>query len=194
MDHYEKIKKQLYHYSYLGIRESQLGATLIGKAPHIAPEAWLNSIYPTLNDGEIEGLEQSLGVKIPFSFKEFLNQFSNGLTVMTDSLYLYGKRNNHNRGSIEFVRQPYDIIEFNQYETPKNASKELFFIGGYNWDSSHLYMLPDQTVHYCRRYDATSLLSWDSLSTMLEAEISRLYSLFDSKGVKVDNKAPTTPV
>lgn len=194
MELYEKIRKQMFHYSYLGIRESQLGATLIGKAPHIAPEAWLNGIYPTLNTTEIDELEKSLGAMIPFSYKDFLYLFSNGLTVMTDSLYLYGKRRSYNRSSIEFVRQPYDIIAFNQYEIPQNASKEMFFIGGYNWDSSHLYMLPDQTVHYCRRYDATSLLAWDSLPIMLEEEIGRLYSLFDSNGVQIDDTIPTTPI
>jgi hypothetical protein len=143
---------------------------------------------------EIDELEKSLGAMIPFSYKDFLYLFSNGLTVMTDSLYLYGKRRSYNRSSIEFVRQPYDIIAFNQYEIPQNASKEMFFIGGYNWDSSHLYMLPDQTVHYCRRYDATSLLAWDSLPIMLEEEIGRLYSLFDSNGVQIDDTIPTTPI
>ena len=194
MEQYEIIKKQLYHYSYLGIRESQLGATHIGKAPHIAPEAWLNNLYSTINAKEIEELEQSLGVQIPFSYKCFLNSFSNGLNVMADSLYLYGKRSNFCRNNIEFVWQPYDIVTINKFEKPKNASKEMFFIGGYNWDGSRLYMLPDQTVHYCRRYDATSLLSWDSLSTMLREEIERLYSLFDYNGIQINETHPTIPV
>jgi len=193
MEQLDEINSLLFRFSKLGINKSLLGATLIGKAPHIAPEAWLNCIYPVISSNEIEALEQEIGIKMPSSYVMFLNTFSNGLTVLTDTLCLFGKRAFFNRSNTEYVRQPYDIVNINKYERPKNASDEMLFIGSYDWDGSYLYMMPDQTVHFCHRKDATSLYSWESLYTMLIDEIKRLYGLFDSNGVQIDETVPTVP-
>lgn len=113
---------------------------------------------------------------------------------MGDTLCLYGYRYNYIR-DMDHVWQPYSIIEVNKYkyERPLNASEDMFFIGGYEWDGSHLYMTPDQRVHFCRRDDSQSLIFWDSLHSMLVSEIERLYTLFDSNGLQIDDSKPTTP-
>ena len=97
---------------------------------------------------------------------------------------------------MDHIWQPYSIIEVNKYkyERPLNAEKDMFFIGGYVWDGSLIYMTPDQRVHFCRRHDSQSLISWDSLHSMLISEIERLYTLFDSTGLQIDPSKPTTPV
>lgn len=57
MDQFDTVKNMLLKFSYLGIEESHLtGATLIGKVPHIAEEAWLNSIYSPITSGEIDNI------------------------------------------------------------------------------------------------------------------------------------------
>ncbi len=45
----------IYRFQNQGIEESQsTGAILIGKAPHIAPEAWLNTLYPPLSKNDVQ--------------------------------------------------------------------------------------------------------------------------------------------
>ena len=70
----------------------------------------------------------------------------------------------------------------------------MFISGSYDYDGSRLYMTHDNKVHYCKPNDATSLLTWPSLEEMLESEITRLYKLFDDKGVMYDESASTLPV
>lgn len=48
-------------YKHLGAEYiPQTGATLIGFAPHIGSEAWLNSIYETLSENDVETMEKSM--------------------------------------------------------------------------------------------------------------------------------------
>ena len=57
--------------------------------------------------------------------------------------------------------EPYGLIESNIYERPKNAKDTYFFIGGYRYDGSKLYIDSENgKVHFCKSRDATSLLSW----------------------------------
>lgn len=191
---YQIIENLLYKFSNLGLEKSlETGAIKIGRAPHIAPLAVLNCIYPTINNEQVNYIETEIGRPLPESLKSFMTHFSNGLGVLCDTLCLYGLRLNYIR-SIEMVWQPFDIILPNKLERPDNAKPEMIMIGSYNWDGSKIYMSPDGRVHYCARWDATSLKSWDSLTTMLIEEIERLYTLFDARGVQINEEQPTTPL
>ena len=194
MKEYQLIKDLLYKFSDLGVEKSkETGAIKIGRAPHIAPLAVLNCIYPTINNEQVKYVETELGRRLPESLKLFMTHFSNGLGVLCDTLCLYGLRSNYIR-SIEMVWQPFDIIGPNKFERPDNATPEMLIIGSYSWDRSKIYMMPDGRVHYCARWDATSLKSWDSLTLMLIEEIERLYTLFDANGVQINEEQPTTPI
>ena len=70
----------------------------------------------------------------------------------------------------------------------------MLFIGSYDWDGSLLYMTTDEKVHFCNRDDSTSLFIWDSLSSMLISELKRLYNIFDSHGIQIDDTQVTTPI
>lgn len=192
MKDYSEIIELILKFSHLGLKINKpTGALLIGRAPHIAELAWLNRIYSTIGKREIKKLEVGIGKKIPASYVDFLTNFSNGLNILNNELCLFGYRENYIR-SEEFIWQPYSLIDL-KYDKPGNSTEDMFFIGA-GWDGSFLYMTPDEKVHFCRRNDATSLYTWDSLSSMLVSEIKRLYGLFDSKGVKIDKTQPTTPV
>lgn len=61
----------IYRFQNQGIEESQsTGAILIGKAPHIAPEAWLNTLYPPLSKNDVQALEKELGMEISIDYKK----------------------------------------------------------------------------------------------------------------------------
>lgn len=193
MIRFDIVKKLLLKFSDLGIEKScHTGATLIGKAPHIAEEAWLNRIYTPITSDEIGKIESEIKKTIPASYAQFLTTDSNGLNVLGDTLCLFGYRYNYLR-DINAAQQPYSIIDLNKFDKPRNSTDKMFFIGGYDWDGSLLYMTPDQKVHFCSRSNSQSLISWDSIYSMLVSEINRLYTLFDSRGVQIDETEPTTP-
>lgn len=183
------------HYSHLGTKKVETtGAFLIGHAPHIAPEAWLNSIYSCLSEQETSDLELLLGTNIPYEYRYFLQNISNGMNVLVDELCLFGKRTNYTRTSFDATRQPFNLRDALE-EKPHNSTPEMFLIGGYSWDGSKLYIdKKDNKVYYCQRYDCTPLKSWDSLSNMLQSEVERLYNLFDTNGKQINENEPTTPV
>ena len=183
-------------YKHLGAKYiPQTGATLIGFAPHIGSEAWLNSIYETLSKNDVETIEKSLERKIPVQYRDFLLNCSNGLNIMNTTLCLFGYRKMTGRDIIA-SQQPFDLVTLNRYksERPRNATPDLFFFGGYDWDGSQVYLTHDGKVHYCKPSDCTSLKEWNSIDDFLTSEIRRIYSLFDDNGVEINEQVPTIPV
>lgn len=194
MNYFNEVKKLLFRFEYLGIEKSELGAILIGKAPHIAPMAWLHSLYPTLTEIDVDILEKKLETIIPKDYKDFLLNYSNGLSIFVSKFSLYGMRKEIGR-TIEASRQPFSLIIPNTIEKPKNAKENHFFIGSYNWDGSKLYIDSETgKVHYCDRWDAMSLYEWNSFEEMLISEVKRITSLFDEKGVIINEDLHTTPI
>ncbi|MCD0464945.1 SMI1/KNR4 family protein [Flavobacterium sp. ENC] len=194
MNYLEVLKKELYKFENLGVQKSENGTILIGKAIHVAPLAWLNKIYPILGDEDILLLGKELKTEIPKDYKFFLTNFSNGLNIFVSTFSMYGLRKELGR-SIEASRQPFSIFTPNLQERPKNAKDNYFFIGGYNWDGSKLYIdNVTNKVHYCAEWDATSLYEWNSFEEMIVSEVKRITSLFDEKGIILNINKHTTPI
>lgn len=191
---YTELKELVFKFSDNGIRYvEKTGATLIGRAPFVAPYAWVNAIFPTLSLEDIKDLEDSLGRQIPDDYKDFLMNFSNGLQVLNDNLTLYGLRNNYHRDEDD-VWQPFDIRLSNKYAAPADATPEMLFIGSYKWDGSKIYIhSKTNTICFCSRDSSHPLKIWDSFITMLTLEIKRLYTLFDDSGRPLDKLFPKTP-
>lgn len=187
--------KLMMRYSHLGTRKVEVtGAFLIGHAPHIASEAWLNSVYPCLSEQDITELEAQLGTTIPFEYSYFLQNISNGMNVLVDELCLFGKRTNYTRTLMDATQQPFSLRDALE-ERPRNATSDMFFIGGYSWDGSKLYIdKRDNRVYYCLQDDSTPLKSWDSLSKMILSEIERSGALFSNDGIQISESEPTVPV
>lgn len=191
---FEKINKLIFKFQNLGIEKSNDGAILIGKAPHKGPKAWVNLLFPPLSIKEINDLKIQLNRDIPKEYTDFLLNFSNGLDVLSSTFSLYGLRRQLNRDIETNVRQPYSIITPNIFERPDNAKDSCFFIGGYNWDGSHLYIDNETNIiHCCQRWDATSKKQWNSLEEMILSEIERLYNFFDDKGIEFDENKKIIP-
>lgn len=189
----QSVIDRLNSFRNLGEKVLSDGTHLIGKAPHIAPMAWLHSLYPPLTDGQIIEMEAQLGLIIPNEYKIFLKA-SNGLNAFNTTFCLYGFRKNFNRNLID-VWQPSDIFNPNIKERPRNAMKSIFFIGWYDWDGSQLYIdTTTNKVHLCEREDAISLYQWNSFRNMLESEITRLMTLFDAHGRPLDENKSTLPI
>ncbi len=184
----------IYRFKHLGTEHSSDEAILIGKAPHIGTMAWLNILYPVIDIKELDFLSNELKTGVPQEYADFLLSFSNGLNILSSTFSLYGLRRQINRDAKANVRQPYSIITPNVFERPNNAKDSYFFIGGYNWDGSHLYIDKETNfVHCCERWDAKSKLQWSSFGEMLLSELNRLYKLFDEDGKELDEDKKTIP-
>ena len=193
MDFYKKIDELLFMYQHLGVENVSNGAILIGKAPHLAPMAWLNKKFLPLTDEEIISIGNTLKHEIPVDYKLFLTNYSNGLKFGSTTFVLDGLRKNTSR-TVEASWQPFSIFTTNMYEKPTDALDSYFFIGGYSWDGSYLYIdTATGKVHYCLANSAKSLKEWNSFKEMLLSELARLISLHDENGVRLIKGGKTTP-
>lgn len=193
MSAFTEIKKYIQTFEKYGCKEYENGTKEYGHAPFIAPEAYNFCVFATLNEDDIVELERDLKREIPAQFRSFLMTDSNGLHLFFH-FSLYGMRKSYNRNP-NATPEPYGLIEPNIYERPKNAKDTYFFIGGYRYDGSKLYIDSENgKVHFCKSRDATSLLSWDSFEDMLISESQRLFTLYDDRGRMLVSREKTLPI
>ena len=190
---YEAIKEKLMKFKGLGYEERE-GCLLIGKPSYLPKFAWLVTIFAPLDKEEFTLMYNTYSINVPFVYKEFLTNFSNGLDIFSGTFSLEGYRKHYRRDE-SAILQPFALDISNVYERPKNAKDSYFFIGSYDWDGSTLYIDTDTNhVHLCKREDATSLYEWNSFEEMLSSEIDRIFSLFTDDGRQIDENQSTLPI
>ncbi len=188
---YNKIKDDLCKYESIGSAVSSNGACLIGHVPHVAPFAYLHILFPVIDFNEIDQLNNQLKVKIPRVYETFLTEFSNGLSLFSSSIELYGLRTDYSR-SVD-IRQPFDIINVNQYEHAQYHANNNIIIGSYSWDGSKISI--NCNTLKLTRFDRDTLEiynEWESFDQFLLIELERLGQIFNLDGTKKVND--TTPI
>jgi hypothetical protein len=175
-----------------GVATSKDGAKMYGHVPHIAPQAWFHIIYPGLTPTHIHELERELGMPIPRQYAAFL-QRSNGLTLFSGQLDMYGRRTDYSRDPQ--IRQPFDLALPNVKERPRLAQPSWFIVGFYRSDGSHAYVVGESPEVFRANRDMSepTLSHWPSLGAFIASEISRLEGHFDSTGHRIDPKFSTAP-
>ena len=164
-----------------------------GHTPLIAPEAYNIYTFAPLTEEQLALVEQNIGREIPCQYRTFLTHVSNGMHIFHRCLSLLGLQGEINRKL--GAQGPFDLSIPNVYERPSNADASCFFIGGYSYDASNLYMRSgSQKVFYCRRWDITPLKEWNSFSEMLIEEIQRLKSLHGTDGMLKSTRRSTLPI
>ena len=189
------FEQLLSKYSHLGKKYiEETGATIIGHAPHIAPEAYLNMAFEPLSEEDIFHLEDRLHQNIPDPYKDFLRNVSNGATVCCE-LFLYGYRRIHNKDKgIIYVFEPYDLEDINCSDWVKKTSPDMFFFGSYDWNGDRLYIDRESLkVVLCGIPDLTPLYKWKTFDDFLQEEVNRLYTMFDENGVQLNESASPLP-
>ncbi|NMC55897.1 MAG: SMI1/KNR4 family protein [Eubacteriaceae bacterium] len=168
------------------------GTLLICKVPHIAPEAWLHSIYEGLSDYELKEVENKLGKKLPDDLYLLLKEV-NGMNIFSDSISIFGKRISYAREGEESF-QPYDLADMNE-ELDGIIPANWIAFAGYNWDGSTMYydINNDNSVFICERDSKNKLKVWSNIFSWLSEEVIRLSDLYDEKGIEKDEDVPTIP-
>lgn len=190
---YKQVVDQLALWSYLGEKIATNGTRLIGHIPHVGTEAYLHSIYCGLQDSQIKEIESLIQRNIPTDYKVFL-KLGNGISLF-QKLSLDGLRFNYARDA-DSSRQPFHMQDVNTWERPKGANPLAVFVGGYSYDASKLYMLPDSPrIYHCPRRDGLTVLNaWPNLGKLLSTEIDRLAKCFDKQGKLIHTNKPTAPL
>lgn len=191
-DYFDEIMGVILEAERLGSQQLSTGVRLIGHVPHVAPEAYLHSLYPALDDEQVVSLEQQVGRSLTSELKKFLGR-ANGVQLFSDAFTIEGLRHSYVRIGPE-SHQPYSMSTANIPERPRDADPSIVFFGGYEWDGSALGMSPDSPVVYRFERGSTKVLNqWASFSEMLLSEVHRLSKLFDNEGRRISADTPTTP-
>lgn len=190
-DYLEQVKEMLMNYQGLGVEHLSTGALLIGRAPHVAPKAWLHKLYKPLSGQEVSLVEKAISKKIPSQYRDFLLK-TNGLKIFVTALSFYGFVTKMERSG-DGMWQPFSIVPPNTLEKFRNASPDAVFIGVYTDDGSRIYTDTSNRVYRCLRYDAAPVNEWDSFEEMLVSEVKRIVGLFDDQGRRIDPNRPVTP-
>ena len=192
MEYVRYIQALIEEQKALGAVEGEV-VSRYGHIPQIAPEAYNIYTFAPLTEERLALLERALNREVPKQYKIFLTLFSNGMHIFHRCLSLDGLQGSINRDL--GIQGPFDLSDTNVYERPKNADSNCFFLGGYSYDGSLLYIKDDvSTVYYCARRDATPLKEWNSFSEMLIEEIQRLKSLHGADGMLKSTRRSTLPI
>ena len=192
MEYVRYIQALIEEQKALGAVEGEV-VSVYGHTPQLAPEAYNIYTFAPLTEERLALLERALNREVPKQYKIFLTLFSNGMHIFHRCLSLDGLQGSINRDL--GIQGPFDLSDTNVYERPKNADSNCFFLGGYSYDGSLLYIKDDvSTVYYCARRDATPLKEWNSFSEMLIEEIQRLKSLHGVDGMLQVPREETLPI
>ncbi|WP_298623209.1 SMI1/KNR4 family protein [uncultured Zoogloea sp.] len=165
---------------------------LIQPTPHVAPAAYFHVIYSSLNESEISEIESLIQRQIPGDLVEFY-KIHNGCQLFSGALSVDGLRRNTSR-TVDASRQPFSMVTPNIDERIKNSPTNAVFFGGYDWDGSLLYCMPNaKEIFRCNRDSAEPINQWPSLDDFFSSEIERLSKLFTGDGRQIDEDRPTTP-
>ena len=192
MEYVKYIQALIEEQKALGAVEGEV-VSKYGHIPQLAPEAYNVYTFAPLTDEQLALLERVLNREVPKQYRTFLTHVSNGMHIFHRCLSLEGLQGSINRKL--GIQGPFDLSIPNVYERPSNADASCFFIGGYSYDASKLYMKDDSDkVYYCARRDATPLKEWNSFSEMLIEEIQRLKSLHGADGMLQVPREETLPI
>ena len=192
MEYVRYIQALIEEQKALGAVEGEV-VSKYGHIPQLAPEAYNIYTFAPLTDEQLALLERVINREVPKQYRAFLTHVSNGMHIFHRCLSLEGLQGSINRKL--GIQGPFDLSIPNVYERPSNADASCFFIGGYSYDASKLYMKDDSDkVYYCARRDATPLKEWNSFSEMLIEEIQRLKSIHGSDGMLKSTRRSTLPI
>ena len=137
-------------------------------------------------------------MRFPAPFMDLLKK-QNGAILFAGSLSVYGVLSTNKSLNREqpFMLPPFDIEDENKRWPPYDPER-LLCIGGYGFDGSGACIdREDGRIHVFRRATRTlaksPVATWPSLDTWIRTEVSRLSSLFDSKGNRLADESLTIP-
>jgi hypothetical protein len=185
----DKVFVNLQPWRMLGFQKFEDGTTLIGRVPHVAPEAWFHMIFAPLRQEDLESVKSRLGTFGNFPFLSTFEQF-NGFNLFSSNCFLFGLRTSYKRDGSVF--QPWDIITHHFEARAKGLPEELLLIGGSKAIEGGVAFAqaPDgQVVALEKGNNWIETYRWASAECFILDEVHRLNVLFDTAGKEIDKEA-----
>lgn len=186
----EKILAPLEEWSQFGEKTNVVGTRLIGHAPHIAPNAYVNVVYAPLSNAELQEFSERLERKIPDQFKSFLT-YANGLMVFSGAIRVMGYTPLDRKSDTHIFNYPSNIIVPNVSARVKGLSSAEVLVGYYKEDGSYLSIEESgRAVRFDAKGSGNLIKDWPDFDTWLSSEIAILND--DYKAGKVSIFVPST--
>jgi hypothetical protein len=179
----------------LGEKADTNGNRIIAHIPRDYPEAYLHAIYVPLQETKWK----EYAIDIPDQLADLYRE-CNGLSIFSNSLSIYGIRENYQRDLSSAQFQPFDLKQHDKehrsvwHKLKKKESDDRTFFGSYEWDGSGVYVTKSsEKVFRCFRNESTPRNEWKNIEYFLSSEYARLEMLFTDDGYLKSEENPTTP-
>ena len=184
---YRQLREIIDPWAKLGSRQYLNGTWRIGHVPHIAPEGYLHRFLPPITKGDMENLQDEIGIEFPVSLSNLLF-LHNGLSLFDLFITIEGRRTSYRRSDMDaMMEQPYDMVLPNTLERPDSAPDELIFIGSLGDERQPVVMWPDGSISlWDTRTDSATASIYVDVFDFLVKEAQKAQLLFDSKGRRID--------
>jgi hypothetical protein len=146
--------------------------------------AWLRHIFfPPLTLSQLTLLEAQVGRSLPRGLSVWLTNCSNGLSLASGELDMYGLQLHIDRAAL--APHVYDLAIGRRDKTPRDADDHVFVFGG--WGDVQPLWIDERsgTVHASTSESLEPIRSWRSIGAMLIAEMRRGSALFDGEGQRI---------
>lgn len=178
--YFDRTLAALRRWDHLGFESLSNGTILIGRVPHVAPQAWLHEVYAPATPEQL-GRLASVSVPVHAEFRSFLSR-ANGMHLFSGHLCIYGIRSSYARSG-DARWQPFDIVDPNTVERMRGAPRDAVFVGvDVRRERAYAILATTGEVIMCSLHDPEVLQRWESFGEMLVSEVERLAPLCDEAG------------
>lgn len=185
-----EVSNLLSRWKSIGHEIKDDGTELIGRAPHVASEAWMHYIFAPNNSIEFREKYQYLISGFDhYYFSRIFNEI-NGICLFSQNLFIFGNRTSYRRDGSVF--QPWELDNGIWEGRELGVGDDVVVFGG-----SHT--LPDgiffaetkagEILAIDRASPETPMFRWPDFDCFFEGEINRLSRLFDDNGRVLNRRA-----
>jgi hypothetical protein len=158
-------------WSNAGDTRSEMGARLIGHAPHIAPKAYVHVVYGPLGEAELHELTERLGRPVPSQYREFLKH-ANGLMLFSGAIRVMGYVPLNRRADRSVHNYPSHVVIPNVSARIRGLTHGAVIVGWYKEDGSYVSIEDDgRAIRFDARGHGGMLQEWPDFDTWLISEI-----------------------
>ncbi len=109
---YQTLLSRLSRWAGRGEQVLPAGTRRIGHAPDLAPEAYMHTLFPPLEEKGVRILEEQLERELPDQLSSFY-KLHNGCLFFDELICVYGLRYSYDRSDVvTMLEQPYELRTF----------------------------------------------------------------------------------
>jgi len=180
----EKVLAPLTEGGRLGEETNDVGTTLIGHTPSVAPKAYINIIYAPLDEGSFSEFEERYPRQLPPQYKQCL-KYANGLSIFFDALRISGYIPLKRKGSHPH-NYPDNFMMYNHSARMKGMKEDDAIVGWYKADGSHVLLdKKGRAKRIDTLGDGTLIQEWPDFDTWLTSEVAFLGEEYKAGRVEV---------